>query len=462
MGTSVETTVSEKSSFHSAISSWSGYNYQGKVALYVGLDLLNKIRVEEIHQYCLELEWLEDFSIKQNGSYLSIHQVKSYKKKIFSEYKDAIWNLLGKSIAINVENTYLHTSEDIVSIEEIKQKLLSTKEPTDSSKDHYTAADYRDMAMDGNNFETSFSKFSRYLYCSGQNYCPLDEIEGKIKEKIREYYDTNQCQQTDGQVNAVYLHLLGEMDRHITKRHEMEQKNVGGTDTIPFIKLHEVLNENWEEPTQEYFARHLKEVFYTCCEQQIKSLVDREKDKDDIQRLENYISKFISLDDNKFLLFCKYITPHVNVQKMNINGYRNLIQDNGIKKAFLRSLHEVKQELVDEKYMFHKRDGQEIISYLPTTIDTQKNETEFIDDDYEIGLLASNILANSAIDEFLFEVDVMISGFINMDSLDEAANKIKDVPDEDTERDQEKHNRITKIKKIKMVDVKEAGKDFDV
>ena len=53
-----------------ATPSWSGYNYQGKVALYVVLDKLCKLyedgRSAEISDFSLELEWIEDFAVIQS------------------------------------------------------------------------------------------------------------------------------------------------------------------------------------------------------------------------------------------------------------------------------------------------------------------------------------------------------------------------------------------------------------
>lgn len=47
--------------------SWKGYNYQGKVGLLVALKKIEEIRIseEDLADYSLELEWLEDFSIKK-------------------------------------------------------------------------------------------------------------------------------------------------------------------------------------------------------------------------------------------------------------------------------------------------------------------------------------------------------------------------------------------------------------
>lgn len=62
-----------------AITSWENYEYQGYIALYIALkniyDLLQK--GISISGYDLQIEGEEDFSIRKNDKYISIHQVKA-------------------------------------------------------------------------------------------------------------------------------------------------------------------------------------------------------------------------------------------------------------------------------------------------------------------------------------------------------------------------------------------------
>lgn len=116
-----------------ATPSWSGYNYQGKVALYVTLDkiceLLSSSRIAEISEFSLELEWIEDFSIISgtNGSnvYKTIHQVKALDTIEINDYGEAIFGLAAKVIEYNsIEKAYLHTWKPInVTDTEWKSKI---------------------------------------------------------------------------------------------------------------------------------------------------------------------------------------------------------------------------------------------------------------------------------------------------------------------------------------------------
>ena len=105
-----------------ATNSWSGYNYQGKIALFVVLKKLNELismgKMDEIEKYSVELEWLEDFSILYKGDegvrYKTIHQVKARDKHNISDYEDALVKLYYKIVNDKtIEYAYLHVCKSI-------------------------------------------------------------------------------------------------------------------------------------------------------------------------------------------------------------------------------------------------------------------------------------------------------------------------------------------------------------
>ncbi|MGN4221945.1 hypothetical protein ACS0Y6_18795, partial [Burkholderia gladioli] len=56
-----------------AVSTWSGYVYQGKIALYHCLKLINQGDAD----FDLQLDSSDDFAIYKNGTLKSAHQVKA-------------------------------------------------------------------------------------------------------------------------------------------------------------------------------------------------------------------------------------------------------------------------------------------------------------------------------------------------------------------------------------------------
>lgn len=69
-----------------------------------------------------------------------------------------------------------------------------------------------------------------------------------------------------------------------------------------------------------------------------------------------------------------------------------------------------------------------------------------------MGRIASLIIQNSDIDD-LHEVDVMISSYLSMESLEKTASRYtKDIPEiEDSNEDIHKHEKFMRIKQIRMI-----------
>jgi hypothetical protein len=131
--------ILDKSIEFDATHSWNGFSYQGKIGLIAVLDLICTLleNGEELKRYSLEFEFMEDFSIKHDDNYIQIHQVKSYAEQPLSEYKDAIWILLGKSVFethnTTIRKAFLHIAQpikiyqtEINSKDLIKEKCLIT------------------------------------------------------------------------------------------------------------------------------------------------------------------------------------------------------------------------------------------------------------------------------------------------------------------------------------------------
>lgn len=236
---------------YDATASWSGYTYQGKVAIYITLKKINSMR--EINQNCnvesyfLELEWLEDFAILYENElhelvYESIHQVKARKDQDLPAYSSALIKLLQKvNIDGDIINAYLHTTKDIVYhngwISELKDVSVDDTEVTKWINDINTLlADNKEknkfvtelpkkrsnfssrikkcsegkqitlenideilnifmseLQTELNDIHQGFSdeilkKVSLYTYENGQAYCNLDAIDELITQEMKRYW----------------------------------------------------------------------------------------------------------------------------------------------------------------------------------------------------------------------------------------------------------------------------------
>src|ERR1035437_3369853 len=102
---------------HDASATWSGFNYQGKVAILHTLTIINKKLDENLDfdftNHELKLEHHEDFEIITPGGPESFHQVKAYNETLYSKYSNSLLEL-----TLELKNNpdvkgYLHTWKTI-------------------------------------------------------------------------------------------------------------------------------------------------------------------------------------------------------------------------------------------------------------------------------------------------------------------------------------------------------------
>lgn len=95
----------------SAISSWEGYEYQGHIALFVVLQKIKELisdNKEVIDRLILEIEGAEDFSIKDEEKYLTLHQVKSGTIDLDQDGKHDKFSFIISMLQYNAEYGYFH------------------------------------------------------------------------------------------------------------------------------------------------------------------------------------------------------------------------------------------------------------------------------------------------------------------------------------------------------------------
>lgn len=112
---------------HDATPTWSGFIYQGRIAVYLAIktmiELRNEGKILEIDKYTIEMEKCEDIAIvykDENGNrkYSSIHQVKNENKHTLSEYKKPLIQLMlekgyYKECNAGAPDAYLHIANSI-------------------------------------------------------------------------------------------------------------------------------------------------------------------------------------------------------------------------------------------------------------------------------------------------------------------------------------------------------------
>ncbi|MNJ13267.1 hypothetical protein D3C77_74750 [compost metagenome] len=315
-----------------AVSTWSGYVYQGKIALYHSLKLIHQGDLD----FELQLDSSDDFAIYKSGELVSAHQVKAKIGTYRSEYIEA----LEKSSAVEYDRAkgvsrYFHVSVQL------------------NDTDDYTGK---------NNELVQF-------YSYGNNkYCGLGEIEGLTKSVIKEICSSNSILLTDGLLHYNYCLLSEKISTQAVAIHRMVQVDRKKANKAAYESritaqslIDDIINENPYNNT-EYYAIDLRAKLYSHLEDRLDQALPGMSDASygRARRLYEHI-RDSEASDMKTL--CQLIKPSErfsSIQKADIRRYSGLIEDMSIEPIFKQFPH-----YLDSDKRF----------YLPTALDLP-----FVDD----------------------------------------------------------------------------------
>lgn len=450
--------------FIDASPSWNGYNHQGKVGLFVVLDMIKreKISEEEMEIWELELEWFEDFSIKKNTEYIAIHQVKTYKSSAPSDFKEAIWILLAKLLEFeNVENAYLHTVKDMSFKDKLREKLkeYSIKE---SDKGVNIPYESKMLVRNSGKYEELFDKFSLYDYSDESNthkyHCEMDNIEEAIENKLQEMSEEYL---TSKHLKRVYYNLLGLIDNNIKARHiNIQNKNDITKVSISFHEIYQIIRKNHESISKEYATYKLKNEFEKTAVEYVdvyKENIEEfcTNDETELNRFIKFseiINKIRDLNDTDFLELCLKIMPDSPLKKDSVDyevNLSNMLHTTDLKNCFFRILKEIETEIDSFKWVYVSKNK----SYLPSMINDE-------DDGFGNKIVLGKIFNNEN-PELLREVDTIITKDITIPFIKDE-RFFKSIPMEDSEEDNRRYNdRITVMKKVGLIKITDARKELD-
>jgi len=219
----------------SAITSWEDYEYQGHLALYIALkkilDLLQK--EESISGYDLQIEGEEDFSIRKDLKYISLHQVKAGAVNLKSNDK---FSFIIGILQNKAKHGYFHISNgkripaDFVSSTltyismlkgELKKKVIEKKDMADSDKeDDYIVLD----KVSGNHKKADVYSIIKYVSENSKDITDIQSAISKIDNEL-----------------DVYKTIIEE------KIEELKKDNPKSCDDEAFLHVHDEKYDNVKE-----------------------------------------------------------------------------------------------------------------------------------------------------------------------------------------------------------------------
>ncbi|MCJ1886729.1 hypothetical protein LNN38_17865 [Pseudomonas sp. LA21] len=364
----------------SAVSTWSGYVYQGKIALYHSLKLILAGDVD----FELQLDSSDDFAIYKNGLVSSAHQVKAKIGKYRSAYSEA----LEKSAAIEFDrkkgiSRYIHVSVQL------------------DNTDNHTGA----------NGETV--KFYQY---ENKPHCGLGEIEGLTKEVIKKICDSKSITLSDNLLNYNYCLLSEKISSKAVEIHRIVQEdrikaNQAAYDNRITAKsiLDDIITQNPYNDT-EYYAVDLKARLQTHLEDRLDQALPSMSDAT-YQRARRLCEHIRTTETNELKTLCQLMKPSErfkDIQKTDIRRYSNLIQSITIEPIF----HQLPHYLDSQKRF-----------YIPTALDVDDNdectsdilgEMESNGDLLRLLFEYNHLIASKSTESFTFNTK-----FTNSDELDQ-------------------------------------------
>ncbi|MBL0679222.1 ABC-three component system protein [Aeromonas dhakensis] len=315
----------------SAISSWSGFVYQGKVALYHSLKLI----YDDDLDFELQLDSSDDFAIYKNGKLHTAHQVKAKISKYRSGYTKALeQSTFVEFDKIKGTTRYFHVSVQL-----------------DNTDDHK-----------GVNGETV--KF--YLY-GKKHYCGLGEIEGLTKELIRNLFDKLSITASENLINFNYCLLSEKISTKAIHNHNLNQVHGIQEDRAAYdgrIKATEILDDLLSEnpyQNRDYYAVELKARLLTHLEERLDQALPTMSDAT-YERARRLCEHIRETPINELKTLCQMMKPSErfqDVQTNDIRRYTKLIQAISVEPIFNQLPH-----YLDSENRF----------YVPTALDVDESE----------------------------------------------------------------------------------------
>jgi hypothetical protein len=418
---------------HSAADTWNGFIYQGKVALYHVLKLINeKDSVDGLH---LQLDSLEDFAIVRYENAepkpISLHQVKAVKSHYYKRYEKAFFDLEKRKDAFpSDEEAYFHLA-------------------TENEK---SKAD----------IEGIHTKLKIYEY-DGNPYCKIEDLQGKIKIQANnclakfELIDLSNdnyleilCNELESLItdNIVLIHA----ENHLPNGDSINKSAYYNTLSLNRFKDIIIVDLTGLQQDKNYFIKKLK-IDLNRYYQEFCFEFEDEIDGEAQNKLHLYLVYFNSLDNLQFERFLQKIMPHRHVKFSTLQEYKdNSILINEVKTAFLNILNGIRNPDSLDKIGWTDNQSKK---YFPSSIIVSSSPAS--KQNISIDIL------NTALDtliEIPFNSDYIITEGCNVASVIEEANKSTRINQSDIDllnnSTSSEYDKITKWKKISLIDLEQA------
>ncbi|WP_405123449.1 ABC-three component system protein [Pseudomonas sp. M20] len=436
---------------HDATPSWSGYNYQGKLALhYVLCHIREKLSADPTHTFhgdSIVLENNEDFELFVGGELVSFHQVKAYEKQSFSSYDEALFGLTLNLYSQPGPLGYIHTWKVInlpagknlqQAIADFIRDLINEHDATPASSTIFKAVNVEpDRNKTAKIIKQAFhsltveevydalqaivtdpllalARIQSYMY-NGRACCSIDDINDLIKSKLQEILIIRGGVNTAKQIDNGFHHLLEMVDIYVTERHL--QKQASDLLHIEISEIIAILDADYEDISGKYLAIKFKERFF-CLFDEFISNPDYYSTPEDPEGFVCNLSQIrytlLNADPEKLFSYYKNFSPSVKFDSLTNIDQALAVNENGVTDVLLRIFNAIDCASCENDESNNKLVYRSLAKpanyYLPTTINDRSPTN-----------IAKKLRANTRIVEDLYEINHMIYDGPQRMSLNEQA-----------------------------------------
>jgi len=469
---------------YDASATWSGFNYQGKIALYHTLCLINEKLNEDVNfefsDYELILENHEDFDIKGPNGFESFHQVKAINKTAFSTYENALFAMLlqldtpenaavigylhtwkplrwtgGNSFkeklrgivhkiildnTDNLANSYIQKAFTEDTIVDKKVKIIRQAKNQDAR-----LVDVEDVLgvvtgiHDAVQPEAVVERIKLYDY-GGVLACSIDDIDQKVKGKISTLHDVLDIASNEDSENKIFCSLLAKLDENIILKHS----NLNDGDESP-ISISEILSivvdSNIRDSDNAYLASSFKLQFIDAFERyldddELCSPDDAEAYLNSVSNLNAAMKVLLELSALDLWAYFKNLNPHLHLDADSAIMNAQHINLPNLRQYLFRIFSDMNSDKFCNSYQkrvvhyFNKNK-----CYLPTAIAKDSKKT-----------LVRSIMENGNAIRSLYEVSAMITGDENAPEIERFSDEYTKLANVDIEKYYEIEPQLDKEK----------------
>lgn len=416
------TVVTAQIANSSAIPAWSGFVYQGKVALYHAIRLLFQ---GDSNAHYLKVETLEDFVIHAiNHDVISLHQVKTMQSRNRSAYCSALKQTSKVVDRCNSNTTrWFHVS---IELDDFSDRVAN--------------------AIEGE-FLVQF-----YSYHDARLYVETGNIDTKLIEIVTQYLESQNLDVTD----LLVEHKLAKMQmllaarvnlaHHRNQHGDMKKFEAADSTPIYFSELEECL---YSEAIQDDDYDAILFKFR-------KTLLDR------TDRLLDFNQDDLSLDLNA-LCMCRHVIAGMEIERLTRLYYSKVPNQKTISlSGFSVSTVDIYLDIIAEIQGIRTANdlphyyNSHLGTFLPTAMQFRRTNTLLNINDIQDNV--SGMRRNSVVQDVLYDYENLI---VDMNSspfkLSDRSNSVGKF----TDISESNENRLTKINNVRFVSIHDASDEIN-